>query len=419
MLPETKSMHNVWLIAKREYLERVRTKAFLISTLLIPLLMGGGIIGSVVLGDKTKPTSHIAVVSPDQQLATDLKAELENGKDSKMTVEVISPGNSETQKTLDSMLADKQLDGYLWIKPASNSSERPSFSYTPQSAADMVNHDTIKSAIRNVIVRERLAHQGMVASDVDALMQPVKVDTTQAGKIADTTSSLVAVYVLFILMYMVILLYGMNVARSIIEEKTSRVFEVLLATIRPEEMMAGKVIGVGSVGLTQVAVWLFTAIVLTSSSIMGALAGGKVHVTLGPMQIIFFVVYFLLGYLLYSSIAAALGAMVNSEQELQQLNMLLVMPLAGCFFAMVPVITNPGGTLARLLSFIPFCTPLIMYLRISLSTPHAWEIALSIGLMLISIYAVLWVASRIYRVGILMYGKRPSLPEIMRWLKYS
>jgi ABC-2 type transport system permease protein len=412
-------MHNVWLIAKREYLERVRTKAFLISTILIPLLMGGGIVGSIVSGGRAKSTSHITIVSQDQQLATDLQAELQSGKDSRMTVDVISPGNDQTRKTLDAMLADKQIDGYLWITPAANPGERPSFSFTPRSTADISTKGVVSSALRTVLMRERLAHQGMVASDVDSLMQPVKVDTTQAGKNADTTSSFVAIYVLFFLMYMVILLYGMNVARSIIEEKTSRVFEVLLATIKPEEMMAGKVIGVGSVGLTQVAVWLLTAVILTSSSIVGALAGGNVHVSLNPMQIIFFVVYFLLGYLLYSSIAAALGAMVNSEQELQQLNMILVMPLAGCMFALAPVITNPNGPVARIISFIPFCTPLIMYLRISLATPPAWEIALSIALMMVTIYAILWVASRIYRVGILMYGKKPNLPEILRWLKYS
>jgi ABC-2 type transport system permease protein len=412
-------MHNIWLIAKREYLERVRTKAFLISTLLIPLLMGGGIVGSIFAGSKAKSTSHITIVSPDQQLATDLKSELENGKDSQMTVDVISPGNSSTRATLDSMLADKQIDGYLWITPGTNPGDRPNFSYTPRSAADIGTKGTITSALRTVLMRERLSHQGMVAHDVDSLMQPVKVDTTQAGKNADTVSTFVAIYVLFFLMYMVILLYGMNVARSIIEEKTSRVFEVLLATIKPEELMAGKVIGVGSVGLTQVAVWLLTAIILTSGSLVGALAGSKVHVSLNPMQIIFFVVYFLLGYLLYSSIAAALGAMVNSDQELQQLNMILVMPLAGCMFALAPVISNPSGTVARVISLIPFCTPLIMYLRISLATPPAWEIALSIVLMLVTIYAILWVTARIYRVGILMYGKRPNLPEILRWLKYS
>jgi ABC-2 type transport system permease protein len=412
-------MHNIWLIAKREYLERVRTKAFLISTILIPVLMGGGIVGSIIAGGRAKSTSHIAIVSPDQQLATDLQSELQSGKDSSMTVEVISPGNDDTRKSLDSMLEDKQIDGYLWITPAPTSNARPSFAYTPRSTADIATKGAITSSLRTVLMRERLAHQGMVASDVDALMQPVEVDTRQAGKNADTVSSFVAIYVLFFLMYMVILLYGMNVARSIIEEKTSRVFEVLLATIKPEEMMAGKVIGVGSVGLTQVAVWLTTAVILTSTSLITSFAGGNIHVSLNASQIIFFVVYFLLGYLLYSSIAAALGAMVNSEQELQQLNMILVMPLAACMFALSTVIPNPDGLSARIISLIPFCSPLIMYLRISLGHPSAKEVALSIALMIATIYAILWVASRIYRVGILMYGKKPTLPEILRWLKYS
>jgi ABC-2 type transport system permease protein len=412
-------MHNVWLIAKREYLERVRTKAFMLSTILIPVLMGGGIVGSIIASSKARSTSHITIVSQDQQLATDLQSELQSGKDSKMTVDVISPGDSSTRSTLDDMLADKQLDGYLWITPAAHPNERPRFSYTPRSAGDISTKGAITSALRTVLMRERLAHQGMVASDVAALMQPVEVDTTQAGKNADTTSSFVAIYVLFFLMYMVIMLYGMNVARSIIEEKTSRVFEVLLATIKPEEMMAGKMIGVGSVGLTQVAVWLATAVLLTSTSLVSSIAGGNVHVALSATQIVFFVVYFVLGFMLYSSIAAALGAMVNSEQELQQLNMFLVMPLAGCMFALAPVITNPSGIAARVISLIPFCTPLIMYLRISLAMPPVWEIALSIVLMLVTIYALLWVASRIYRVGILMYGKKPNLPEILRWLKYS
>jgi len=412
-------MYNIWLIAKREYLERVRTRAFLISTIMIPLLMGGGIVGSIFASKKAKSTSRITIVSPDQQLATDLKAELENGKDSSMTVDIVSPGNSATRATLDSMLADKQLDGYLYITPASTPASRPTFSWTPRSAADIGTKGAITTALRTVLMREQLSHEGMVSSDVNALMQPVEVDTTQAGRHADTTSSFVAMYVLFFLMYMVILLYGMNVARSIIEEKTSRVFEVLLATIRPEEMMAGKVIGVGSVGLTQVAVWLVTAVILTSGPILTALGAGAVHISLSAMQLIFFVVYFLLGYLLYSSIAAALGAMVNSEQELQQLNMFLVMPLAGCMFALAPVISNPSGPIARIISLIPFCTPLIMYLRISLAQPPAWEIALSIVLMIATTLAILWVTARIYRVGILMYGKKPNLPEILRWLKYS
>jgi ABC-2 type transport system permease protein len=412
-------MRNIWLIAKREYLERVRTRAFLISTLLIPLLMGGGIVVAVMGTSKTKSTSRITIVSRDQLLAVDLQKELEHNKGSEMTVDVISPGNSTTRTTLDSMLADRQIDGYLWITPAAHPDQRPTFSYTPRSAGDIATKSRITTALHTVLMREQLAHDGMVANEVDSLMEPVKVDTTQAGKNADTTSSFVAIYVLFFLMYMVILLYGMNVARSIIEEKTSRVFEILLATITPEEMMAGKVIGVGSVGLTQVAVWLLTAILLTSGSWLQAVTGQSTHISLSAAQIVYFVVFFLLGYLLYSSIAAALGAMVNSEQELQQLNMFLVMPLAGCMFALGPVISNPSSPISRMISLFPFCAPLIMYLRISLAPPPAWEVALSIFLMVITIYGILWCASRIYRVGILMYGKRPNFSEIMRWLRYS
>lgn len=412
-------MRNIWLIAKREYLERVRTRAFLISTLMIPLLMVGGIMVSVLGTSHTKPTSHITIVSRDQQLALDLQKELENSKGNPMMADVISPGNSATRGALDSMLEDRQIDGYLWITPGAHPNDRPKFSYTPRSAGDIAAKATITTALRTVLMRERLTHNGMVANDVDSLMEPVEVDTTQAGKNAESISSYIAIYVLFFLLYMVILLYGMNVARSIIEEKTSRVFEILLATIRPEEMMAGKVIGVGSVGLTQVAAWLLTTILLTTGSWLQAVTGQSAHISLSAPQLIYFVIFFLLGYLLYSSIAAALGAMVNSEQELQQLNMFLVMPLAGCMFALGPVISNPSGPIARFISLIPFCTPLIMYLRISLAPPPIWEIALSILLMVVTIYGILWCASRIYRVGILMYGKRPNLSEIMRWLKYS
>ena len=211
----------------------------------------------------------------------------------------------------------------------------------------------------------------------------------------------------------------MNTARSIIEEKSSRIFEVLLSTITPDEMLAGKIVGVGSVGLTQVGVWMLAALLL-SPLFAGTLPGlhtGQSLIT--PSQIFFFVAYFLFGYILYSSIAAALGAMTNSEQELQQLNLFLVMPLAFCMLCLVSVIKNPDSVLSRVISLIPFCSPLLMNFRVSIGNPQPWELALSFLLMTLTIFAILWVASRIYRVGILMYGKKPNLPEIMRWLKYS
>ena len=408
-------MHNVWLIARREYIERIRARSFLIMTVLIPLLMGGLIFGSAIVNGSRTGASHIAVVSQDSQFGLDLQSEFENRKQGRMTVDVISPPDSGTRVLLDSELKDKNLDGYLWVTPAEPGHTRATFQWVPKSKADIVTKGTLSSAIRTVLTRESLTHSGMGASDVNALLEPVDLDSSQAGKNDSSTAAFAAAYGMFFLMYFVILFYGMNVARSIIEEKTSRIFEVLLATIRPEEMLAGKIIGVGSVGLTQVGIWIIAGAVLLQ---FGMIAGG-ISFSLSFIQIILFVLYFLLGYILYSSVAAALGAMTSSEQELQQMNIFLMMPLIVCSTIVFRVVTDSDGMIAKVFSFIPFCTPLIMYMRIAVHQPPAWQIALSIVEMLVTIYAILWVSSRIYRVGILMYGKKPNLPEIMRWLKYS
>jgi len=405
-------MHNIWLIAKREYTERVKTKAFIIATVLIPTLMGGGIFGVAAIASKSKTTSHIAVLTAQQDIANDLKQELENGKDTSMTVDVLPLTTAHAG--LDKKIADKQLDGYLVITGPANAGQRPTFDFTPRSSADISTAESLPAALHTVLTREYLAAHGVSASDAETVMAPVTVNIIESnGKHGNTTASFYVAYVLFFLMYMVVLLYGMNVARSIIEEKTSRVFEVLLATIKPDELLAGKILGVGAVGLTQVGIWMAAA------GLIAAQAGAMSAVKLSIAQVVFFIIYFALGYALYSSVAAALGAMTNSEQELQQLNMFLMMPLFFCMLMLVPIITNPNSMLSRIVSEIPFCAPLLMNLRISMSMPQPWEIGLSIVLIVVTIYAVPWVSSRIYRVGILMYGKKPNLPEILRWLKYS
>ena len=405
-------MHNIWMIAKREYTERIKTKGFLIATILIPLLMGGGLFGVATLAEKSKTTAHIAVVGTQPQLEADLKRELENGKNSKMTVDVLSA--STEHAVLDREMANKLLDGYLVIVPAAVQGQRPTFDFTPRSTADLATSSAIEQALHRVLTREYLADKGVSETETAALLAPVTLNVLgKNGAHGNSRTSFLVAYVLFFLMYMVVLLYGMNVARSIIEEKTSRVFEVLLATIKPDELLAGKILGVGAVGLTQVAIWMVAA------GLIAARLGATSGVQISMPQVVFFIVYFALGYALYSAVAAALGAMTNSEQELQQLNMFLMMPLFFSMLMLMPVVTNPNSLMSRIVSQIPFCAPLLMDLRISISMPQPWEIALSIGLILITIYAVLWVSSRIYRVGILMYGKKPNLPEILRWLKYS
>ena len=413
-------MRNIWLIARREYLERIRTRGFMIATILIPLLMGGGIAGSVLIARHAKSSSHIVVVSNDMKLATDLQDELEHGKDSEMLVDVISPPSALTRANLDRDVKGKQIDGYLWINPPKTPGARPVLQYKQGASADLATRSTVRGGIDKVLTRERLVEQGLTTRQVDEMMKPVDMESTEGGQADNTAARCIAAYVTFFLMYMVIMLYGMNVARSIIEEKTSRVFEVMLATVKPLEMMAGKVVGVGSVGLTQVGIWMLAAVVLTHTAIIAHYMGGTgMQISFSATQVGFFIVYFLLGYLLYSSMAAALGAMTNSEQELQQLNMFLVLPLAGCMVALPLILNAPQSLAARIISLIPFCTPLLMYMRISVSTVPPVEILASILLMVLTIYSVLWVTSRIYRVGILMYGKKPNLPELLRWVKYS
>jgi ABC-2 type transport system permease protein len=413
-------MHNTWLIARREYLERIRTRGFLITTVMIPLVMAGFIFGSAFVGSKSRSDAHIAVITTNIQLALDLQTQLQQdrpqtseltqlnpGRRINIVVDPMSPPPTEEQSTrniLEEELNSGDLDAYLWITyPAAQAGQPappPIYSFTPHSANQNYLKDTLATALTKL------------------LNQPVDIQIVHSPKYVDPDSPGISITVLFFLMYMVIMLYGMNVARSIIEEKTSRVFEVMLATIRPEEMMAGKILGVGSVGLTQVGIWL-CAVLLFGSAFAARLGAGSINIGLTVSQIIFFFVYFLLGYLFYSSIAAALGAMTNSEQELQQLNMFLVMPLAVCFIALRSVLANPDSTAARVLALIPPFTPLIMYLRVSLGHPAGWEVVLSIVLLSASIYGIIWVTSRIYRIGVLMYGKRPNLPEILRWLKYS
>jgi ABC-2 type transport system permease protein len=409
------SLSNVWLIARREYLERIRTKAFLLTTLLIPLLMGGGGGLAIYLASRSHSTAHIAVLTADKTFGNDLKHELESAEDSQMTVDV-EDDTPTARARLDGLMktGGEHLSAYLQVISPASSAARPRFIYKPRSSSDIGTYQAIQSGIKNVLTRERLTTLGMKSTEIAALNAPVEIETVGGS----TTAAFFGAYGLFFLMYMVIMLYSMNTARSIIEEKSSRVFEVLLSTITPDEMLAGKILGVGSVGLTQVGVWMAAAGILGGAfaAASGGLHGQSIF-SIG--QLVSFVAFFIYGFMLYSSIAAALGAMTNSEQELQQLNMFLVMPLAFCMLCLLPIIKNPDSTLSRVVSLIPLCSPLLMNFRVSLGNPRPWEIGLSFVLMTLTILGILWVASRIYRVGILMYGKKPSLPEILRWLKYS
>jgi len=376
-------IRNIWLIARREYLERVRTRAFLIATLLIPVILGGLGYGGGFLAQRTKSSAHVAILSSDMVFAQDLKHELEQGKDSSMTVDLEQPTDATRSRLLSELKSDKAtLAGFLEVVPAAERGDRARFIYRGRSASDIGTDTLLKTGIKGALMREHLAGSGMGDDDIDALLAPVEIENPDTG---DTTAA---------------------------------IFEVLLSTITSDELLAGKILGVGAVGVTQTAIWM-SAAGGVGVYFAGSLAGSGGHSIISVPQMLFFVLYFIFAFLLYSSIAAGLGAITNSEQELQQLNLFLVMPLAFCMLVVVMVVKSPDSNLSRIVSLIPFCSPLLMNLRISIGSPRPWEIWLSFLLMGLTIAAILWVSSRVYRVGILMYGKKPNLPEILRWLKYS
>jgi len=406
------SVKNVLLIARREYLERVRAKSFAVMTVLIPVLMGGLLFGAALINRSLGSARHLAVITQKPAFAADLRTELTERDQDPPQLDLHSPSEPDLRGRLNAELHERHstLDGYLITIPSSEPSAQGDYEWVPKSKADVVTKSRIADAIRGALTRERLADSGMAAADVDKLLAPVDLKMVGSSKAAFGSA-----YGMFLLMYFVILFYGMNVARSIIEEKTSRVFEVLLATIKPSEMLAGKVIGVGAVGLTQVGIWIVVAV----AAIKYQLIGQDVTVLPTGSQAAMFVVFFLLGYLLYSSIAAALGAMTNSEQELQQMNIFLMLPLIACSVVIMKVVTDPDSPLAKGFSYVPFTAPLIMYTRLIVGKPSPVEVGGALIGMVLTIAVVIWLASRIYRVGILMYGKKPNLPEILRWLKYS
>jgi ABC-2 type transport system permease protein len=222
------------------------------------------------------------------------------------------------------------------------------------------------------------------------------------------------------MLYFAVVFYGVNVAQSVVAEKTSRVFEVMLASAKPESLMLGKLLGVGAVGLTQMAIWIVFILLLSGSSLWMTLGlGGLAAYGVTPLRLIFFLLYFILGFFFYSAMSAGLGATVSQESEVQQFNMIIVLPQVIGLVLIVYILSNPGAWPVVLLSLFPPCTPIVMCLRMAAMSVPAWQLALSLVLMLLATYGMVWVASRIYRVGILMYGKRPTLPEMLRWLKYS
>jgi len=415
-------MRNMLLIARREYLEQVRSRAFRMTTIGLPavfaIVIGVGYLSSLGLGSNR----HVVIAATDAVLANQIRDLLVGDKTARARVDVIAPATEAQRNALVKQVQTGAIDGVLWVETPLG--KTPSATYTAQSSGDFITTARLKSALNHALVDERLTGAGMKQAAAETLVSGISISSYQARKDGSVVksnpeASLWKGYLMAILLSMTTMIYGMNVARSIIQEKTSRIFEVMLAIAKPGDLLAGKLIGVGAVGLTQIAIWLVAGAAILFSPFAAAMMSGEYAVHISWTEAVLFPIYFLLGYLLYSSLFAGLAATCETEQELQ-----MYMPLAAAptwlSFALILLIINDSNSVWSVAaSLFPPTAPVIMFLRMSSEIPPVWQFALSIGLMVLSIWAVLWFSTRLYRVGILMYGKRATLPELLRWLRYS
>jgi ABC-2 type transport system permease protein len=416
-------MRNMLLIARREYTEQIRGRAFRLSTILLPmgifLLMGLTLLG----GRSTTTTGkHVAIAADSPALANDIRSQLLDDKDARFTVDVVAPADPQVRAGLLKLVQSKALDGLLSIE--TSPAGAPVATYTAQSSGDYATTNRLKYALNRGLLHQRLTARGIEPAEADVLLKDVSVETLQVNKDGkEAKSNRMATFtkatIMAFLLTVPILLYGMDMARSVIEEKSSRIFEVMLSVTSPDELLTGKLIGVGAVGLTQIAIWTAGAVLLTGSALAAPLLSGDLALHFSWAEGILFPVYFLLGFFLYSSLFSGLAATCETAQELQMYMPLAVIPVWTSFGILPFLLNNPNSVWAVAASLFPFTAPFVMIPRMGLEMPPLWQFAVSIGLMVLTIRATLWFSSRLYRVGILMYGKRATLPELIRWLRYS
>lgn len=424
-------MHNIFMIIRREYRERVTKKSFWIGTAVFPVLMGGLILGSAFLaGVQTEKERRIVLIDATEAIAPavaeKLSAEkLKNGRP-KWIVETVPLSGSidQTRKALKQRVLSKELFGVVTI--GTDLEAKDNFNFYGLNVSDIGATMEIRRALHDAVVAQRLAKSelGIDQKTLEGLTKNIELETFQESESGDATKkglgeALFATFGFVVLLFMSLLLYGIAMLRGVLEEKSTRVMEVLLGSVTPDELMTGKILGIGLVGLTQMLIYMATAGVLRVV-VAVRMTGGNVawiQDALAPSKLLYFVVFFLLGYFFYTALFAAVGAVCNSEQEAQNMQQPLTMSLMIPYIMTFFFVRNPDHIAAVIMSMIPPFAPMIMFTRLSVGSVPWWQVALSLSLLVGSTWLVFRGAAKIFRIGILMYGKRPTIPEILRWAR--
>lgn len=455
-------MNKLLAIIKREYLAKVRTKFFVIMTILGPLmLVVFTIVPGLLMGVKTGDDTRIAVVDQtegaklyDPIRRSLLKLERDEGSDQStgiaesvnsnsqdrvekagksltgsFRVEAANPSGrslEEVKRELNGRIGQGGLDGYLVIPPDILSNSGSKTSYYGRNVGDVFTRSQIEQRLNSAVRRQRLINQGVKDQDVDALSKSVDLATYPVNEkgeegAEDSGAGFAMVFIIAFLIYITILLYGQVVLGAIIEEKETRIAEILFSSVRPFHVMIGKLIGVSLMGLTQMMIWAgaFSALALYVVPTLAS-QGQSINLPhLPPFFFVYFFLFFVLGYFMYAAIYALVGSMVTTSQEGGQMAMPVVFLLMAGLYLAFPVIRAPNSPFAFWVSMVPFFAPITMMVRIVSQTPPFWQILLSLGIGYATVILLLWLASRIYRIGMLMYGKKATIPEMVRWIRQT
>ena len=414
-----RDLQTTYVIGRREFLERVQSKWFVAMTLLGPVFIVALVVVPAVLAGRAATGARVDIVDATGKLAQPLAEQLAKAE---WVPNIVAPDTADAAEM--KRIRDHAINGFVTI-PA-NALDGGIVLYRGDNAASEGTNRTLRDAVGKVVRIQRGKDAGIDPQRLEAVLADAKVFALHTdGKTegASGMASFVIAYMLAFILYMVITLYGVSVMRSVVQEKTSRVMELMVATIKPRSLMAGKILGVGAAGLVQISVWLaIGAITLTyRDQILGAFGvsgGGAALPPIGLADLSIIIIYFILGFFFYASMYAAVGAMVSSEQDTQQVQMPVTMFLVIGVLCIQLVSNEPRGTATIVMTMVPFWSALLMPMRYVLGGATVGEVALSLAILVGSTVLVARAAAKIYRVGVLMYGKRPGLQELVRWLRY-
>ncbi len=432
-------MHKLWAVMRREFNSRVRTRRFVVTTVLGPAFMAALVLLPALLAMRETSERTIMVLSASESdLGNTIATVLRMRAPENFTIRSHQTSAQQLAAARDSLIrlidpADQgtvegePIDGLL-VAP-SEVLETDTLYYYGSNVSSPSVMRVVNSSVREALIAERLALSGVNLSVVQQASRPFELETEKVteGRLTGESgeSSFALAYAMSLILYMALLLYGVQVMGAVIEEKQNRINEVLVSSLRPVELLLGKVLGVGSAGLLQIAIWAGAFLLLSNFRVEIAGALGVPAETVRTIQIpglpldllVVFLLFFLLGFFLYASAYAAVGASCNSLQETQQSSMPVTLLIVVGFFAVFSLINDPGGSMAQILTFVPFFAPLIVPVRYSLNPIPLPELLAAIAVTVLGVLAVAWFAGRIYRVGILAHGKKPKLKELLNWVR--